>query len=247
MSNFLLGGRMGDLIHQLWVIKNTPGKHDLWVTDNRASHSDGFMLPLFETCNELLPILKEQEWLKSLNSLVFDGMGFDENQTGQWVNLNMWRRYVYSASWTPLLARTFEREPNGEPWITLPKISGWEDRIVFHCSVHAARRGHWNIAIDKYNDERAIFVGTWEEYKTFGYGMEYYGPQNLKEHFDIINSCKFFVGNQSMPLAAAHAVGVPRLAILNKVDEIAYRGEEQWHKNFYWISDSDFFFEGINY
>jgi len=243
--NFLLGGRMGDLIHQLWVVKNTPGRHDLFVTDKRELHSDGFQLPLNETCLELYPILDRQDWF---GELIDEDMGlFKEDQTGEYINLNMWRRYAYSASWTPLLANTFGLQPNGEPWIFLPKITGWEDKIVFHCSVHAARRGAWNIPIDKYNDERAVFVGNAEEYRIFGYEMAFYEPKSLLEHFNIINSCKFFVGNQSMPLAAAHAMGVPRLAILNKVDEIAYMGEEKWHKNFYWISDGNFFFEGINY
>jgi hypothetical protein len=231
---------LGDLIHALYIPKNVGGKQDLYITDRRDLHSDGFVKSLEETIKELLPILIQQEWFGSISP--YEGLPIPESN-----NLNLWRRYVYSASWTPLLCNTFGGQPNGEPWIVLPKITGWEERIVFHCSVHAARRGHWNVAIDKYGDNRAVFVGTPEEYRLFGYAMDYYEPKSLKEHFDIINSCKFFVGNQSMPLAAAHSMGVPRLAILNKVDEIAYKGEEQWHKNFHWISDSDFFFEGINY
>jgi hypothetical protein len=242
MSQFLLGGRLGDLIHVLWVAKNTPGKHDFFITDRRDLHSDGFQYPLQQTVDELLPVLAQQSWFNSLT--VYD----NQVEFGEWLsNLSMWRRYVYSNSWTPLLATTFGVPLIPGPWIQLPKISGWEDRIVFHCSVHQARRGHWNIPIEKYNDTRAIFVGTTEEYRLFGYQMEFYQPKNLREHFDIINSCKYFIGNQSAPLAMAHALDVPRLAILNKTDEIAYRGEEKYSKNFNWISDSDFFFEGINY
>jgi hypothetical protein len=242
MSKFLLGGRLGDLIHVLWVAKNTPGKHDFFITDRRDLHSDGFQYPLQQTVDELLPVLAPQSWFNSLT--IYD----NQIEFGETLgNLSMWRRYVYSNSWTPLLASTFGPAATGGPWIELPKISGWEEMIVFHCSVHAARRGHWNVAIDKYNDHRAVFVGTEEEYRLFGYQMEFYQPKNLREHFDIINSCKYFIGNQSAPLAMAHSLDVPRLAILNKVDEIAYRGEEKYFKNFSWISDSDFFFEGINY
>lgn len=245
--NFLLGGRMGDLIHQLYVVKNTPGSHNLFITDNRSLHSDGFMLPIGETCDELWPILKEQDYMRTVQPMPFDILGFGENQTGDHINLSMWRRYVYSDSWTPLLSKTFNVPIVPGAWIMLPKISEWSERVVFHCSVYPARRGHWNIPIDKYNDDRAVFVGTPEEYRLFGYEMEFYQPRDLKEHFDIINSCKCFIGNQSAPLAMAHALDVPRLAILNKADEIAYRGEEKYSKNFSWISDSDFFFEGINY
>lgn len=246
MGSFLLGGRLGDLIHELWVVKNTPGKHNLFITDRRDLHSDGFQRSLKETIDELMPILSQQAWFESLN--IYSGEEpFYENQFGEYINLNMWRRYVYSDSWAPLLAKTFGVQPTGGAWITLPKISGWEDKIVFHCSVYPARRGHWNIPIDKYYGANSVFVGTAEEYKLFGYEMEFYQSGSLKEHFDIINSCKYFIGNQSAPLAMAHALDVPRLAILNKADEIAYRGEEKYFKNFSWISDSDFFFEGINY
>jgi len=121
MSDFLLGGRMGDLLHQLWVVKNTPGQHHLFLTDRRDLHSDGFQLPLSETMAELWPIVSCQEWFYTINAYIGE-QPFGENVTGEYQNLNMWRRYVYSSSWTPLLARTYGREPNGEPWIVLPKI-----------------------------------------------------------------------------------------------------------------------------
>jgi hypothetical protein len=135
----------------------------------------------------------------------------------------------------------------GGPWIESIVKPGWEERIVFHCSVQPARRGHWNIPIDKYNDERAIFVGNEQEYNAFGYQMDFYHPDDLFEHFEIINSCKFFIGNQSAPLAMAHSVDVPRLAILNKTDEIHYIGEEKFSRNFSYISEDKMFFEGINF
>lgn len=249
MSNFLLGGRMGDLIHQLWVCKNTPGKHRLFITDRRDLHSDGFVFSLQQTINELLPILKHQSWFGSIEILdnvtsVSNGQEHVYAYGQDILNLNIWRRYAYSACWTQLMANTFNMTPNGEPWLTVPEIRGWDEDIVLHCSVHAARRGNWNIIMDKYS---GVFVGNGEEYRLFNYPVPLHPPKDLMNHFQIINSCKFFIGNQSAPLAMAHALGKPRLAMLNEVDKLHYTGEEKWHKNFYWIAEHEHYYEGINF
>lgn len=242
MSNFLLGGRTGDLIHALWVVKNTPGKHELFITDIRELHSDGFALGLEQTYKELYPILMQQEWCKS-----FSIYNHDMVDTVSFINLSLWRSYAYSAPWTQLLANTFNLQPNGEPWITLPKITGWEDKIVIHCSVHEARRGgNWHIIKEGYAG-KMVFVGNKQEYDLLGFDVPFYQPVNLIEHFNIINSCQFFIGNQSAPLAIAHALGKPRLAMLNEIDKLHYVGEEQWHKDYYWMCGVDNHFEGLKY
>src|SRR6267154_2699775 len=124
MSQFLLGGRLGDLIHVLWVAKNTPGKHDLFITDRRDLHSDGFQHSLQQTIDELLPILSLQSWFNSIS--VYDNNPlFGESMVGTCQNLSMWRRYVYSNTWTPLLATTFGLSISGGPWIDLPKLPEW--------------------------------------------------------------------------------------------------------------------------
>lgn len=236
MSSFLLGGRLGDLLHALYVVKQTPGKHDLFITDRRSLHSDGFLLSLYETYKELAPIILTQSWCNS----------FQIYKDEECINLSLWRRYAYSASWTQLLANTFKVPAVGGPWIEVSKLNGWQDKIIIHCSVYPARRGHWDMLLDKYEGQ-TIFVGTKEEYESFGYPMPFYKPTSLPDHFLVINSCKFFIGNQSAPLAIAHALDVPRLGVLNDVDKIHYMGEEIFYKNFYWITKEAHCFEGINY
>lgn len=237
MSNYLLGGRLGDAIHALYVPANTHGKHDLFITDRRDLHSDGFIKSIEETIEELYPILSQQEWFNSIS--IYDNE--------ECINLSMWRRYAYSASWTQLLANTFNLEPNGESWVVLPKITGWEDKVVVHCSAHSARRGdNWHIIKSGYEGQM-VFVGNKAEYDLLGFDIPFYQPISLLEHFNIINSCKFFIGNQSAPLAIAHSLGKPRLAMLNEVDKIHYIGEEAWHKNYYWMCGTENYFEGLIY
>jgi len=240
MANFLLGGRMGDLIHMLYVVKNTPGKHDLFITDKREFHSDGFVFPLEDTVKELLPILQDQHWFNSLNILTDDS-------PGNTVNLNLWRRYAYSASWTQLLSNTFNVPTNGEPWINIEPIPMFNNLIVIHSSIYEARQGHqWNLVMDKYEGQ-CIFIGSDEERAAFKFNIPHIKPATLKDYFSIIRSCKFFIGNQSAPLAMAHAMGVPRLAMLNEIDKIHYVGEEKYCKDFYWIADGTSYFEGLNF
>lgn len=61
---FILGGRMGDLIHAMWVVKNTPGIHDLYITDRRDLHSDGFVHSIEKTMEELGPDTKAAKLCK---------------------------------------------------------------------------------------------------------------------------------------------------------------------------------------
>jgi hypothetical protein len=237
MSNFLLGGRMGDFIHMLWVVKNTPGKHDLFVTDRRDLHSDGFIYPLEDTIKELEPILMQQDYVNSVSA-------YNDEDV---INLNLWRRHAYSDNWVNLLSKTFGVPVNSGPWVHLvTKSDEFSDKVVFHQSANPDRRGHhWQIVIDKYID--AVFIGSNEEYQAFGYKVPHYLPNDLMGYFIAINSCKFFVGNQSAPLAIAHALGVNRLAMLNEVDRKHYVGEERTYNNFYWMCKNDMYFEGINY
>lgn len=244
MSKFLLGGRLGDLVHALYVPKNTAGRHDLYITDRRDLHSDGFLLSLSDTFNELMPIIVQQDWFSSWN--IYGSHESPPFEVTESTNLSMWRRYAYSASWTQLLSNTFNVPLNGEPWIKLNKIAGWSDKIVIHASTNQARRGHhWNVVMNMFEGQ-CVFVGNRDEYRLLGFDIPFHEPKDLLEHFQIINSCKFFIGNQSAPLAMAHSLGVPRLAMLNEIDKLHYTGEERFHKEYYWIAKDTHFFPGLN-
>ena len=54
-----------------------------------------------------------------------------------------------------------------------------------------------------------------------------------------IAGCKFFIGNQSSPLAIAQSLDVPRLGELSNGDSVHYVGEEKFFPMMNWVSDSD--------
>lgn len=242
MSNYLIGGRLGDAVHALYVAKNTPGRHNLFITDQRSFHSDGFLHDLQRTYDELYPIISVQEYCAGFFPYTFDALNVHIDE-----NLSLWRRYAYSASWTQLLANTFNVPVNGEPWIAWEKKDFWSDVVLVHQSVHEARRGHhWDTALQMY-EGRIIFIGNEEEYKVFGRDIPFHKPETISDYFTAINSCKFFIGNQSAPLAIAHSLGVPRLAMLNEVDRIHYVGEERFCRDFYWMAKDDAYWPALNF
>jgi hypothetical protein len=224
MSNFLLGGRTGDLIHSLYVAKHTPGKHNLYITDKRDLHSDGFALGLEKTYEELYPILMAQDYVESFE--IYNGQHYDKN-------LSMWRRFAYSTHWAQLLSNTFNVPVKGGAWINfVPTYKGVFGETLVHCSVHEARRGNWTGYVPQSDH---YFIGNDDEFKAFGYNMKRYQPDNLNDMFEIIQQCDHFIGNQSAPLAIAHALDVPRTGILNPVDAKHYVGEENVYSNFKYV------------
>lgn len=210
---------MGDCIHELYVVKNTPGKHDIFITDRRDLHSDGFIYPLEKTIEELKPVLMWQDYFNSIQPYK------DEDV----INLNLWRSKAYSANWTVLLSEMFNVPVNDEPWIKLPKKRHWANGIqVMHKSI--VRTGNFGLV-----SPNNCFIGTKEEYMASGFRCSYYEPTSLLQMFNIINNCESFIGNQSLPLAIAHSLGVKRIGVLNEVDKAAYIGEEKIYSNFSYV------------
>lgn len=204
---------MGDAIHALYVVAHTPGKHDLYITDGRDLHSDGFMYDLERTIEELKPVLLYQDYVRSVQRYEGD---VTEATAGEWINLNMWRRYAYSASWTTLLARVFNVPVVAGAWMK------WDadktGKTLVHESEHKARHGNWGLI--------PYVVGTVDIGNNF---------ESLSALFTMIAGCKYFIGEQSLPLAVAHALDVPRTGVLNEVDAKAYVGEEKIHSRFKYV------------
>jgi len=203
MSKFILGGRMGDLIHMMYVVSHTPGgPHDLYITDRRDLHSDGFIYDLDRTVEELRPVLMYQDYVRSVQSY----NGEDA------INLNLWRQKAYSANWTTLLSEMFNVPVVGEAWMKWG-IGGYKGSIC-HKSLHPARHGNM----------------VWDDTGDIGNDFE-----SLSALFTIINASSHFTGEQSLPLAIAHALDVPRIGVLNQVDAKAYIGEEKIFKRFSYV------------
>lgn len=241
--NFISGGKLGDFLHTLWVVSNTPGKHKLYITDRKEYGGDFFSNGLKKTFEELEPIITNQNFIESFSIL--------ENPITDYINLNIWRksRLLFKSNWTKILTETYSiTNYKKNSWLKFDNYNPkFKNKVVIHCSLLDERNNlsfPWDEIIIKNN---CIFVSSNKnEYDHFGKNIEFYSVKNLWEYFEIINSCNFFVGNQSSPFVIAHSLNVNRLLNISPtIDGRHYIGEENFHNNFSWISSNNSYIENI--
>lgn len=99
-----------------------------------------------------------------------------------------------------------------DPWLTAPKNENFSNHIVIARSHRYRAPGIDYTFLKKYKNK--IFVGVPEEYadmKQYLPELEYYPVNDFLELAAIINGCRLFVGNQSLPFSIAEGLKVNRL------------------------------------
>lgn len=241
--NYVMGGRMGDFFQVLYVVqqyyKKTGKKGNIYITDNLSYGGDAFTKPLNILYPDLVPILKEQEYINKFE--VFNG------QVDNFINLNDWRKpnnlQPKNFPWINLFNKVYLSEFNDltyEPWIKYHEVNNdFKDVVIIH-------RAHYRITDDTINwqqlirDNKCVFVGFDDiQYDRFPYKhmLPFHKINNFTEFCAILNACKFYVGNQTGPFSIAHAMDVPRLCELFSVDACHYVGEEQYFNKLNWVSN----------
>lgn len=95
-----------------------------------------------------------------------------------------------------------------EPWLT---VEPEPCDIVFARSFQYRNpRAGWKSITDEYRD-RAIFVGLPAEHADFeqNFGPVQFRQTTILEMARLIAGCRLFIGNSSLPMAIADALGVP--------------------------------------
>ena len=216
---YLCSGRLGDFIHCLWVIKRifdiTGKKGKVLLTETYGG--DIFGNGLENTFNELESIVTNQPYIDSFE--FHDNLY--ENKIVN-INLNLWRKLEGEGlHWFNKLSKTYNLnwQPTSgviEKWIDVGKtnemFNTFHDIVVVHQSLVPTRINPsfpWNEILQ---NNKCIFVTcNKNEYDQFSHKhlVNCHLAHDLDEMFSIINSCKFFCGNQSSPLAIAVALGKP--------------------------------------
>lgn len=239
--NFICGGKTGDLLHNLMVIKTICESNNfkgvLYITNNRGYGGDDFHFDIKKTYDDLEPMIMSQDYIESFHILI------DGENIGNFINLNQWRwsKLFFKSNWIDLLCDNYQIDPPIEPWIKSNKIEGLEETILIHRSLH---RHTPNFPWEKIvNDNRCKFItniNSIEEYDSFPFKdkVELLTCNTFNDFVQSINSCKFFIGNMSTPLAISHGLGKPHLCELYSVDEIHYIGDEKYVKDYFYISPS---------
>ena len=221
---YIGGGKLGDFIHCLYIVmvkyEITGKKGDIYITDDCRCGGDKFGYPVNRTYQELYDIVISQPYVASFN-LYTGEIERKETQMTFDVNLNDFRRFpmLFSYSWLESLSKSFHLPLLEKPWITFndtwidPK---YEDLIVIHRSKTPQHQSSNFIPLLEsiVKNNKCIFVTCeQEEYSMFA--LKHLVPldlkTSLKEIFITINSCRFFIGNQSSPLAIALSLFKPLL------------------------------------
>jgi hypothetical protein len=225
---FLHSGNCGDIIYALPTIltlkKNgkasiflntNPKKvHELYHTSDYVSFNEGMAtmlkpLLLFQPEIGTCEIYKDQNIDYDLD--VFRSYTFLQDRG----SISRWYFYVFGIS-----------APLYNPWLVAPK-----DLSVNDCIIIARSKRYRNPLIDysffrKYPN--IIFIGIEEEYddiKLMIPSIKWRKVVDFLEMASLINSCKFFVGNQSFPFSLAEALKVNRiLEVYYKIPNVIVEG-----------------------
>jgi len=244
--NYIIGGKLGDFFHSLYVAKcffdKNKEKADIFITDNPIYGGDVFTSKIQDIFEELKGLISKQEYVNKFEIL-------SENISADYINLNAWRSSpnLYRTNWSNLLNMYYGCGISKGAWIKSENENDLLKNkvIIHHSTVRQVENFPWEDIIMK---NECIFVGfNPNEYEVFKYKhlLYFHKINTIEEYVELMLGCKFFVGNQSAPLAIAHSLGIPRLGALCRDDAYHYIGEENIHDNLYWISNFDKNIEGI--
>ena len=211
--SFLHSGHLGDILYSLPVLKELSKnkKCNLFIEKNSEINSFYFKHPgrkFFlnnKMVNMLIPLLKSQPYLSKVK--IYNKENID-------INLNIFRKLPINLSFTSRIffQLTGIHSDLRKKYIFSKKRKEFRNKIIL---LRSFRYRNYLINYNFLrNYENIIFIGLYDEYlemKKIIKKLIFYKCKNFLEMSQIINSCKFFLGNQSFGYALAEGLKVPRL------------------------------------
>jgi len=255
--NFLACGQVGDLIHTLYVVKSMclrdNAKANIFISDisSQLPCCGNFTYDTSKTYEDLKDFILLQPYVNEFNIL-------PPNYTEPHINLNTWRDYIevilassggYTKCWSELMIEKFNIDKIDGPWIE----SNIDPNTVNKILIHQSDKRHnpnfnWDSVIIP--EEEYLFITTnineWNNFQNKRDNIKLYLKDTVSEIISAINSCKFFIGNQSSPFAIASALDKPRLGVLDNTSKGFYMDEKKYYNNISWYYDSINKHMGVN-
>jgi hypothetical protein len=238
--NFISCGNTGDLIHAMYAAKQIcikeKVKANIFISDGSYGNVWGcghFAFSLEKTLEDVKELVLEQEWVKSFKIL-------PKKFKKDYICLQQWRRQT-AKSWTNLLSNEYEFEiPDEYPWIS---ISDYDTEAKGKVLIHRSDKRHnidfpWDRIIGEIDKEILFITSNEREFNEFGSRNDKVKPyivETVSEMAKAIKSCDLFVGNQSLPLALATSLDVPRICSLHPSSFMSYSGEHCFSDNISWF------------
>lgn len=252
MNKYASGGHFGDVIHSLYVIKKiyeqTKEKGELYLIQNLE---DGhFTRHVKYVCDDIRDVLMKQEYISKVSHEIEIGENY--------LNLSAWRKssLLLKVPWTELLTDFYSLpNPNKvEPWIKLDtKNTSVSDKVLIHQSVVEFRKSPYFPWENIIKNNNCIFITYSEsEYNNFKFKdmVDVIYMKNFTDCCELLNGCKFYIGNLTSITAIAHAMGIPRLTELISRDALHYRDEYKYFDNYFHIchynNKNEKYLEGID-
>jgi len=233
-KNFLVGPKLGDLLHSLYAVKclSKGFKSDVYITEIRGEFTNG----LENTYNDIYDIVKQQPYI--------DNFLIHNNNIKNYIDIkNTDTRYLFRTNWYEIYQKNNNiiNKFEDEPWLCELKNKNYEsykDKIVIHFSINRYDESYDKLLGDILHNNKCIFISTnIEEYNNFKFKdlLDFKKCENFSELYAIIENCKFFIGNQSMPLSIAHGLLRSHLGFLYRIDSAHYK--DSFNKNYFWFDD----------
>lgn len=106
------------------------------------------------------------------------------------------------------------------------------DKIIIHRSIYKNNNNFpWRYIIEKYKDSIIFISNNYADFHNFNHmELNFELMKDIYETSIAINSCKMFIGNESMPAVLAHSLDKPRIIEIHNMqhrrhwypDEIKY-------------------------
>ena len=249
--NFISGGMLGDFIHNLSVVKNIcereQSRANIYLTDKiHMYNGDVWKFGCKKAHQDLMEMVMLQPFINKFEVLPDD---FSES----FVNLNSWRMELendrirkgfYYRSWSEILSSHYNYGIcQTYKWINVDQVDDeMKGKIAIHRSLHRHNPSfNWNSILNM-NEEFVFITSSIEEWEKFQFKNDRIKLKLVESISDMvlcINSCKYFIGNQSAPFAIASALDVPRLVELDYSACVFYMNERKYSKNISWYLRND--------
>lgn len=235
--HYICGGALGDIIHCLYVIKSM-----YQLTGKRGQLSlinQWFTRPYEIMYKDTYKFILSQEYIHSYDIEPEKSLSTQLNY-----DLSSWRNshLLFKTDWLSLLSDHYKLPLVKEPWIICPTVNHtYNNKILIHRSSDPLRYVNsfpWQNIVKK--NECIFITCSQNEYDMFPYKtlVKHIIFNNYSEFASAIYNCKFYIGNQSSPLALATSFFKPCLAELSWGDEAHNRGFSNYNNNYFWISNT---------
>lgn len=231
--SYLFEGKLGDFIHHLYmtsVIYHESGRRGKVFLKNL------YFEDYERTFQEMLPILDKQNYIHSFEKY--------NNEVVDYIPKLYSSPFLHKTHWLELILKTYDVNipVKYESWLGEDILDEYKDTVLFHSKSLANYDSIYTKVLNGSNN--CLFITCNKtEYDNFAnrHLLKLKLCSSLQELIQIINSCKFYVGEQSSPLAMACALKKPLLAILlplsKSKDAIHYQDISNYSENFWFYEN----------